>query len=100
MQLAKIVGSATSTVKHPTMAGWRMVVAQPLDNRGLPDEFPIVAIDRLGSGIGDTVIITSDGKSVREMIGSPNTPVRWAVIGLADERRLGDKETGRQGKGG
>ncbi|MDA0832884.1 MAG: EutN/CcmL family microcompartment protein [Planctomycetota bacterium] len=86
MQVAKIIGSATSTVKHPTMIGWRMVVAQPLDHRGEPDEFPIVAIDNLGSSVGDTVIVTSDGKSVREMIGSPNTPVRWAVIGLADDR--------------
>lgn len=85
MQLARIIGSATSTVKHPTLVGWRMVVAQPLDNRGQPEEFPIVAIDNLGSSIGDSVIITSDGKSVREMIGSSNTPVRWAVIGLADD---------------
>jgi ethanolamine utilization protein EutN len=85
MQLGTVIGHATSTVKHPTLAGWRLVVVQPLDARGGEDGVPIVAIDRLGSGRGDRVILTSDGKGVREMVGANNTPVRWAVIGLADE---------------
>jgi ethanolamine utilization protein EutN len=84
MQLASVLGHATSTVKHPTMHGWRLVVVQPLDRAGRDDGEPQVAIDDLGCGPGDRVIVTSDGKSVREMIGADDTPVRWAVIGLTD----------------
>lgn len=85
MQIGRVIGRATATVKHPTLAGWRLLVVQPLDIRGAADGEPLLAIDQLGGGRGDRVILTSDGKAVREMVGSNNTPVRWAVIGLADE---------------
>lgn len=85
MQLATVIGHATATVKHPTLAGWRLRVVQPLGTGGRADGAPLIAVDNLGSRNGDRVIITSDGKSVQEMIGSRTTPVRWAVIGLADE---------------
>jgi ethanolamine utilization protein EutN len=84
MQLGRVIGHATSTVKHATLAGWRMVVVQPLDAAGGEDGTPIIAIDNLGSDHGSQVILTSDGKGVRQMIGSDNTPVRWAIIGIKD----------------
>ena len=84
MQLAKVVGRATSTVKHPTLKGWRMLLVQPLDATGGPDGAPQLVIDNQGGGRGDTVIISSDGKTAREMVGSDNTPARWHVLGIVD----------------
>jgi ethanolamine utilization protein EutN len=84
MQLAKVIGRTTSTVKHETLAGWRMLIVQPLGAKGKADGDPVIAVDDQGGGAGDRVIITSDGKSVREMLGSNTTPVRWAVIGIED----------------
>ncbi len=85
MNLARVIGHATATVKHPTLDGWRLVVVQPLDAKGGSDGDPFLVIDNLGSGVGDRVMLTSDGSSVREMVGANNSPIRWAVIGLADE---------------
>ncbi len=87
MQNAEVIGYATSTVKHPTLSGRRLAVVQPLGAKGEADGTPIVVIDALGSAKGDEVVITSDGKAVREMVGSDNTPIRWAVIGLSDNPR-------------
>lgn len=84
MQIAEVIGRATSTVKHPSMEGWRMLIAQPLGASGQDDGDPIIVIDDLGSGRGDKVIITSDGKHVREIMKTNNSPVRWAVLGIAD----------------
>lgn len=84
MQPATVIGHATATVRHPTLAGRRLIVVQPVDTRGGEDGPPLIAVDELGSGHGDTVILTSDGNSVREMLGANDTPVRWMVIGLAD----------------
>lgn len=84
MQLAEVIGHATSTVKHPTLQGWRLLIVQPLGARNVPDGVPVIAIDALGSGRGDRVVISSDGKATRKMVGADNSPVRWAVIGLAD----------------
>ena len=61
-----------------------MLVVQPLLRDGGPDGDPLIAIDELGSSAGSDVMITSDGASVREMMDSNNTPVRWAVIAQPD----------------
>lgn len=85
MQLAQVIGRVTATVKHPSLEGWKLFLVQPLGTGNTPDGNPLIAIDNLGSGRGDFVMITSDGTSVREMIGTNKTPVRWAIQGIADE---------------
>jgi ethanolamine utilization protein EutN len=84
MQLGKAVGRATATVKHETLAGWRLLLVQPLDARGAADGDPQLAIDNLGTRRHDIVMLTTDGSAVRDIVGKPNTPIRWAVIGIAD----------------
>lgn len=84
MQLATVIGHTTSTIKHPSLEGWRMLIVQPLGAKGQDDGDPVIAIDELGSGVGNQVMITSDGQCVREMIKTDNSPVRWAVMGIAD----------------
>jgi ethanolamine utilization protein EutN len=85
MQLGLVVGTATSTVKHATLRGQKLLVVQPLlaDGRS-PDGDPQVAIDAVGAGKGEVVMITSDGRFVRELVKQENTPIRWSVIGIAD----------------
>ena len=85
MQLARIIGTCTATVKHPTLSGWRLLVAQPLDARDGADGDPVIMIDRLGCGRGDKVMFTSDGNAVRELMDANDSPMRYAVIGLADD---------------
>ena len=62
-----------------------MIIAQPLGNDQQPDGAPLIAIDKLGSATGDRVILSSDGKEAQRVIGARSTPVRWMVMGLADE---------------
>lgn len=90
MQLGSVIGTATSTVKHPSMEGCKLLVVQLLaaDGRS-PDGEPVLAVDQLGAGRGDRVLLTSDGKAVREMLKSETTPVRWSVLGVPDEKNLG-----------
>ena len=86
MQLALVLGTVTSTVKHPSLEGWKLLVAQPLaaDEKS-PDGDPVLAIDPLGAGRGETVVITNDGIAARQLIGDAKTPARWSVIGIRDE---------------
>ncbi|MFH1266154.1 MAG: EutN/CcmL family microcompartment protein [Planctomycetota bacterium] len=85
MMSGRVIGTATATLKHPSMEGWRLLVIQPLlaDGRS-PDGDPLLAVDRLGAGRGETVIISSDGRGTRELLECDATPVRWAVIGILD----------------
>lgn len=85
MQLGTVVGTATSTVKHSSLAGWKMLVVQfyGVDGRK-PDGDPVLAVDALGAGVGDCVMLSSDGKYTKALLGSETTPVRWSVIGIQD----------------
>ena len=85
MQLGTVIGHATSTVKHPSLVGWRMVVVQQVGVNGQPEAEPVVAVDKLGSAAGSKVILNSDGEGARELIGDEKSPVRWFVIGIVDE---------------
>jgi ethanolamine utilization protein EutN len=83
MQLGRVLGTATATVKHSTFNGERMLVVQLEAADGRPDGEPILAFDRLGAGRGDQVIVTNDGRVLQELLGS-ETPGRWSVLGLPD----------------
>ncbi len=88
MQVALIVGHAHATVKHPTLNANKLLVAQPLAADGVSaDGAPLLAVDRCGAGAGDRVILTSDGAAIREIFGVQNSPIRWAVLGLVDQKQ-------------
>ena len=85
MQLAKVCGKATATVKNDALTGWRLLLVQPLmADRKTADEFPQLVIDELGASVGDLVMLTTDGASIREMMKTPASPVRYAVLGIED----------------
>jgi ethanolamine utilization protein EutN len=83
MQVGRVLGTATSTVKHPTFQSERLLVVQLETVDGRPDGEPVLAFDRLGAGRGDTVLLTNDGAILQQMVGK-NTPGRWSVMGLPD----------------
>ena len=84
MQIGQVVGHAVATVKHPSLTGWRLLLVQLVTAEGKADGEPLLAIDALGAGVGSRVILTNDGASAREAVGSKTSPVRWMVLGLCD----------------
>jgi ethanolamine utilization protein EutN len=84
MQIARVVGQGIATVKHPSLHGWRMLVVQPLTGDGKEDGEPLLAIDHLGAGSAQRVIISNDGAGAREVVGDRKSPVRWMVLGICD----------------
>jgi ethanolamine utilization protein EutN len=82
MQLARVVGHGVSTVKHPTLIGWRLLLVQPLASDGGEDGEPLLVIDSLGAGHAQRVLISNDGQGARDLVGARNSPARWFVMGL------------------
>ena len=88
MLAARVVGVAISTVKHASMERQKLLVIQPLMSDGqTPDGDPLVAVDSVGAGVGETVVVSSDGRYAREWLGVETTPVRWSVIAIQDAPR-------------
>ena len=84
MQLARVIGHATATVKHPSLEGWRLLIVQALGADKGDDGDPQIAVDKLGSAVGDEVMIAADGSAAREIMGAVATPVRYVVLGQID----------------
>lgn len=83
MQVGRVIGAATATIKHPTLTGERMLIVQLLTRSGAADGEPVLAFDRLGAGRGDRVLLTTDGRAMQELLG-PTTPARYSVLGLPE----------------
>jgi ethanolamine utilization protein EutN len=83
MQLGRVLGTVTTTVKHPSFQGERLLVVQleSIDGRG--DGEPVLVFDRMGAGRGDQVLVTSDGALLQGQLGK-TSPGRWSVMGLPD----------------
>ena len=84
MLLARIDGTIVATACHPSMAGHRTVICQPLDAQGREEGTLVLAVDPLGAGLHQHVILSTDGSATRELVGDPKTPLRNLIIGLVD----------------
>jgi microcompartment protein CcmK/EutM len=85
MLLARVEGNVVATRKHPSFEGWRLVICQPIGSAGDPEGAPQVAIDALGAGLHERVLISSDGLAARKAVGDDKSPARWMIIGIVDE---------------
>ncbi len=84
MQLGRVLGTAISTVKHPTFHGERLLVVQLETIAGGAEGEPILVFDRMRASRGESVLVTSDSALLQEMLGR-DTPGRWSVMGLPDQ---------------
>ncbi len=84
MQIGRVVGQAVASIKHPSMSSWRLLVVQTVTDEGKNDGEPILAIDNLGAGAGDHVVLSGEGGAARKMMGHKDAPVRWFVLGICD----------------
>lgn len=64
-----------------------MLILQPQMKDGSPEGDPIIAIDGFGAGVGEQVMVTSDGRNARAILNAEATPVRWSIIGIRDENQ-------------
>ena len=84
MNYARIDGNIVTAACHPSMEGFRTVICQPLDAEGNEEGTPILAIDCLGAGLHQRVILSTDGSSTRELVRDPKTPLRNLIVGIVD----------------
>lgn len=83
MFLARIDGTLTSTAKHATLNGARLLIGHRLDSQGQPSGEPTILIDNVGAPRGAVVLVSTDGDILRKQCGN-NTPARNTVVGLVD----------------
>jgi ethanolamine utilization protein EutN len=83
--IARVVGELTATQKHPSHEGSKLLLVQPLNLDGSNRGDPLVAVDAVDAGVGDRVLLLSEGFGAMTSVGRPNSPIDMAVIGFIDQ---------------
>lgn len=89
MILARITGSVVSTIHHAIIDGKRMLLAERLDQDGKPTGGYLIAMDAIGAGKGETVLILDEGSGARQILEDDAAPIRSLVVGIVDSTLLG-----------
>jgi len=84
MILARVKGRITSTIHHSDMAGRKLLVCDKLNDRGEPAGGYVIAVDTIGAGAGEMVIILDEGNGARQILQVDGMPVRSVVVGVVD----------------
>ena len=88
MLIGRIVGELVATEKHPSHQGRKLLLVQPLNLDGTNRGDAVVALDAVDAGIGDRVLLSTDGYAASSAVGRPQSPIDMAVIGYIDEIEL------------
>lgn len=79
-----MVGTVVSTINHPLFDGKTMLVCDVLKEDGTAGDY-VIALDRVGAGVGEKVLILDEGSSARQIMGLTTGPVRALVVGIVDD---------------
>ncbi|MCE1189400.1 MAG: EutN/CcmL family microcompartment protein [Ignavibacteria bacterium] len=86
MLLAKVRGNVVATQKHDQLVGHKLLLIRQVDlEENYIGKNDIVAIDLIGSGIGDTVLVTQEGDAVQQILGHKNAPVHTIIVAIVDK---------------
>ncbi len=87
MILARIVGTVVSTRKDPRLEGKKLLVVKPVSPEGADEAGYLVAVDTVGAGFRETVLVVSGG-SARNAAECKDRPVDAAIVGIVDSVKL------------
>ncbi|HKA87592.1 MAG TPA: EutN/CcmL family microcompartment protein [Haliangiales bacterium] len=84
MKLCRVAGNVVATVKHPGFHGHKLMIVQPLDERGTDAGATFLAVDLVQAGPGDTVLVMQEGNGVRQILKAEKLPIRSVIVGVVD----------------
>jgi ethanolamine utilization protein EutN len=84
MLIARVVGTVVATQKHRTFEGAKLLLVQPVTLQDVPRGPTLLAVDSVGAGVHEKVLVVIEGRAAAEAVGRKGTPVDAAVIGIID----------------
>ncbi len=84
MQIARVVGTVVATQKHRKFEGAKLMLVQPLTLDDQPRGTALLAVDAVGAGVHEKVLIVIEGRAAGEALGRKAAPVDAAIIGIVD----------------
>jgi ethanolamine utilization protein EutN len=85
MIIGRVIGEVVATQKHASHAGMKILMVAPLDLADQESGQPFVAFDTVDAGVGDRVLLATDGWAAMTAVGRLNSPIDAAILGVIDE---------------
>jgi microcompartment protein CcmK/EutM len=84
MLVARVIGTVVSTQKHRKFEGAKLLLVQPLNMDDSPRGAALLAVDGVGAGVHEKVLVVLEGRAAGEALGQKAAPVDAAVVGIVD----------------
>jgi len=85
MYICKVIGSIVSTIKHHAYQNQKILLVRPMTPDGQMKSGTMVAVDTVDAGVGDVVLVASEGRSATEILGfERRMPLRSVILGVVD----------------
>ncbi len=84
MQIGRVIGNVVSTQKMKKLEGAKLLIVQPLDRDDKPRGTAVLAVDSVGAGVTEKVLIVLEGRAAGEALGRAGAPVDAAIVGIVD----------------
>jgi ethanolamine utilization protein EutN len=88
MLICRVVGNLVATQKNRKLEGAKLMLVQPVDLEDKPAGATFLAIDSVGSGIGEKVLVVIEGKAAGQALGRKAAAVDAAIVGVIDAVEL------------
>jgi ethanolamine utilization protein EutN len=89
MQIARVIGTVVSTQKNRKFEGAKLLLVQPLNMDDTPRGNALLAVDGVGAGVDEKVLVVLEGRAAGEALGRTGAPVDAAIIGIIDTVTIG-----------
>ena len=85
MIIGSVAGEIVSTIQHPFYAGRKLLIVEREDGAGRRTGAYVIAVDTVGAGPGERVLVMEEGNGARQVLRSDNAPVRSVIVGIVDD---------------
>lgn len=94
MKIGRVAATVVATIQVPALDGRRLLLIDLLDFEGRPTGKDLIAVDAVGAGAGEQVLVLDEGNGARQVLGTPQAPVRAVIVGIVDELSVEDPGVG------
>lgn len=80
-----VIGTVDSTINHPWYDTRKLMIVEKTDGTGKATGDYVIAVDTVGAGVGEPVLVLDEGNGARQIFASTDAPVRTVIVGIIDE---------------
>ncbi len=84
MKIGRVSGTVVATICSPVFENRKLLLVDLLDLDGKETGKDLIAVDMVGAGAGETVLVLDEGNGARQVLKAPDAPVRAVVVGIVD----------------